>query len=151
MKIRGQESSSQQVHRTKFGEAATAEKNRTVRQAGKGGAGGTDRVERGEERVEPRPRGDGVVHALGGDESQVQRRRPRPHHGDGVLDGHEEQEAAREERRERVPPQDPATPAAEHHSGHRPHVPSPPPAAAAPIAPFSEAAPSPLGREFFFV
>ena len=35
------------------------------------------------------------------------RRSPGPaaHHGDGVLDGHEEQEAARKECRERVPPQ----------------------------------------------
>jgi hypothetical protein len=67
--------------------------------------GSTDRVERGEERVEPGPRGDGGVQAPGGDEAQVERRRVRPDHGDGVLDGHEEQEAAPEERGRRVPPQ----------------------------------------------
>ena len=36
------------------------------------GRGVADRVERGEERVEPGARGDGVVHALRGGEAQVQ-------------------------------------------------------------------------------
>jgi hypothetical protein len=76
------------------------------------------RVERGEERVEPGPRGDGGVHALGGDEAEVERRRGGRDHGDGVLDGHEEEKAAPEERRQRVPPQ---------HAGRRAPVGPPPP------------------------
>jgi hypothetical protein len=76
------------------------------------------RVERGEERVEPGPRGDGGVHALGGDESEVERRRGGLDHGDGVLHGHEEEKAAAEERRQRVPP---------HHARRRAPLGPPPP------------------------
>jgi hypothetical protein len=79
------------------------------------------RVEGGEERVEPRPRGDGGVHPLGGDEAEVERRRGGLDHGDGILDGHEEEESAPEERRQRVAPQHPG------HARRRAPV-GPPPA-----------------------
>jgi hypothetical protein len=79
------------------------------------------RVEGGEERVEPRPRGDGGVHPLGGDEAEVERRRGGLDHGDGILDGHEEEESAPEERRQRVAPQHPG------HARRRAPLGPPPP------------------------